>query len=376
MIKQKNRKKCPEFVYFCRPNHSLETMNVYVTNLLRQGLHLIACCTIGLLGLQPLGAQTHYVFRRLNVADGLASNYVNKLAQDRTGCIWAATEGGLSRFDGSRMQTFTAANSDLPSDEINTVLADTLRGTLWIGTKRNGCVVMDEARQTMTLFTTDNGLVTNDVTGLSHAADGDVWLTHYHLGVEHYRPENGTFTPYTTENIEGLKGTFWCAVEDKNGTLYVGSNEHGLYLIDLKSRTCRNFRHRPDEPSSLPGDQVKTVFIDRNDNVWVGTNRGLALYHPQRGDFTRFLTDTFADNSLLGNQVNDIGQSTDGTLWVCTHMGGVSTLNLNNNTFRKPEEAAHRQHLPQRPAPGKGADDSCRHAFLSCRPRHARGRSG
>ena len=57
MIKQKIGKKCPEFVYFCHPNHSLETMNVYVTNLLRQGLHLIACCTIGLFGLQPLGAQ-------------------------------------------------------------------------------------------------------------------------------------------------------------------------------------------------------------------------------------------------------------------------------------------------------------------------------
>mgnify|MGYP000308496142 CR=1 FL=1 len=43
-------------------------------------------------------------------------------------------------------------------------------------------------------------------------------------------------------------------------------------------------------------------------------------------------------NSLLSDQILDIKQMKDGTLWICTNMGGVSILNLRENTFISPEK--------------------------------------
>lgn len=98
-----------------------------------------------------------------------------------------------------------------------------------------------------------------------------------------------------------------------------------MSLIDLKQRTCRSFTHQ-DDPHSLPGNIVHCIFIDRDHRVCVGTNNGLALFHPEQGTFTTFRHEEGNPHSLLSNYVYDIGQADDGRLWVCTQMGGVSIL--------------------------------------------------
>lgn len=45
------------------------------------------------------------------------------------------------------------------------------------------------------------------------------------------------------------------------------------------------------------------------------------------------------EHSLLGNQVADIKQMNDGTLWISTYLGGVSIFNLLENTFTPPAQA-------------------------------------
>src|ERR1700679_1170151 len=57
------------------------------------------------LTVSPLGtaAQTaHYTRTICRTQDGLPENIVQAVAQDRGGYLWAATTGGLARFDGAR----------------------------------------------------------------------------------------------------------------------------------------------------------------------------------------------------------------------------------------------------------------------------------
>ena len=44
-------------------------------------------------------AQSEFTFKRLDVTDGMASNYVVDITQDEQEYIWIASESGLSRFD-------------------------------------------------------------------------------------------------------------------------------------------------------------------------------------------------------------------------------------------------------------------------------------
>ena len=46
------------------------------------------------------------VMRRLTVEDGLPSNTVRHIVQDRRGFMWFGTDNGLCRFDGTQVRAF------------------------------------------------------------------------------------------------------------------------------------------------------------------------------------------------------------------------------------------------------------------------------
>jgi ligand-binding sensor domain-containing protein/signal transduction histidine kinase len=74
--------------------------------------------------------------RRYGVADGLVHERVNCALQDRLGYLWLGTWEGLSRFDGSEFQSYTAEQG-LDNSMIN-ALAEDHRGRLWVATNGGG----------------------------------------------------------------------------------------------------------------------------------------------------------------------------------------------------------------------------------------------
>ncbi|MBL0313802.1 MAG: diguanylate cyclase [Holophagaceae bacterium] len=79
----------------------------------------------------PPGRQT---FRAYDADQGLSNLAVWHLAQDSRGFIWAGTEAGLFRYDGSRFEPF-GVKDGLPSSDILAMYSDP-DGTLWVGTRR------------------------------------------------------------------------------------------------------------------------------------------------------------------------------------------------------------------------------------------------
>jgi signal transduction histidine kinase/DNA-binding response OmpR family regulator len=77
----------------------------------------------------PVGAQ-QYSFRHYGAAEGLQNMVVLSLAQDRDGYIWAGSEGGLYRYDGTRFRLMGPAEGLPCGTEIHTLYlaAD---GGLW-----------------------------------------------------------------------------------------------------------------------------------------------------------------------------------------------------------------------------------------------------
>jgi signal transduction histidine kinase/DNA-binding response OmpR family regulator/streptogramin lyase len=283
-------------------------------------------------------AQSLYTIKHLSIKDGLSNNYVKDITQDGQGCIWIATESGLNRFDGHSFTTYTTNNSALLSNELGTALLyDQEENKLWIGTQRNGISILDCSTHQFENFTMENGLVTNDITHLAAASDGGIWITHYHLGVEHYNKKTGKLTFFSTQTGEEPEKPNWIAVEDENGHLLVGHVHDGLSIIDLKTKTMRNLRHDPTNPKSLPGNDVQTIYIDQQKNIWVGTNRGLAFFNPKTEEFICFKHEPERPGSLIANNIYAIREMNDGTLWITSDIGGISILDLCDILFMNPE---------------------------------------
>lgn len=77
-------------------------------------------------------------FIHFGVDEGLPSNLVYSISQDRDGFLWFGTDKGLARFDGNRFHVF-GVNDGLPDSEILNVESDS-KGRLWISPfRQNPC---------------------------------------------------------------------------------------------------------------------------------------------------------------------------------------------------------------------------------------------
>jgi ligand-binding sensor domain-containing protein len=76
--------------------------------------------TVVCLALAAPTAAQQYSFRRYGAAEGLQNMVVLSLAQDRDGYIWAGTEGGLYRYDGTRFRLIGPAEGLPCATEIHT----------------------------------------------------------------------------------------------------------------------------------------------------------------------------------------------------------------------------------------------------------------
>lgn len=283
------------------------------------------------------GYTQSYSIKRLSMEEGMSSNYTVDIEQDKEGYIWIATESGLNRFDGKTFTVYNKQNSGLINNDLHNILADSIEKKLWIVTLRNGVYIYDYMTGEITPFPIRNDSTDNSVRHLSLASNKGIWITNSRHGIDYYDRTTKTITPYTDKEIKGLKMNGQLSMDDGQGHLYIGHNGEGLSILNLKDKSIRNYTYNPQDPYSIPNNVVNSICIDNNKNIWIGTNHGLALFNPQNEKFTRFKHIEGNNHSLLSNQIYDIKQMKDGSLWICCYMGGVSILNFQANTFSAPE---------------------------------------
>jgi len=86
-----------------------------------------------ILALNGAAFAQQYSFRHYGAADGLQNLTILSLAQDGAGYIWAGSEGGLYRYDGTRFRLMTAAEGLPCATEVHDLHVAT-DGALWANT--------------------------------------------------------------------------------------------------------------------------------------------------------------------------------------------------------------------------------------------------
>ncbi len=100
-------------------------MHRLIANIVAQIMLLLA------FSLSTLCAQ-ELSYRQFTIEDGLPSNQVYEICQDKNRYIWFGTENGLSRFDGANFKNFTI-HDGLPDTEILGMYEDS-KNRIWLKT--------------------------------------------------------------------------------------------------------------------------------------------------------------------------------------------------------------------------------------------------
>ena len=284
-----------------------------------------------------------YTVKQLGIEKGLSNNYVVSIAQDKQGFLWFATEEGLNKFDGTRFITYLK-NEDLTrqgitGNELNCLLDDPQDSILWIGTQRAGLNAYDYVNNTFLCYRHDGenpeSLITDDVTKIVAATDGNLWITTYWRGVDYFDKKAGKFIHYNTQTVPGLASdNIWSVVDGGDGKLYMGHVHHGFSVLSLKDKKVKNFMYDPEDPVSLPGNGVTCIYKDLSGNIWLGTDRGLALFNPEAENFIHF----HHSEDGVPHTVFDIRQFDGNKLWIAMEFGGIAILDLTQRMFLSPDQ--------------------------------------
>lgn len=92
--------------------------------------HSVVACIASLLAFAGLAGAQQYSFRHYGAAEGLQNLAILSLAQDGAGFIWAGSEAGLYRYDGTRFRLM-AAEDGLPCVSEVHALHVAADGALW-----------------------------------------------------------------------------------------------------------------------------------------------------------------------------------------------------------------------------------------------------
>ena len=124
-------------------------------------------------------------------------------------------------------------------------------------------------------------------------------------------------------------------LEREDGSLWLGTRNHGVSLFDRPNQSFQNFLPDADDPETLLPGLVLALHEDPEGNLWVGSAGGLSLLRPDTGRVTRYAHDPDNPESSIGSgDVGGILDDGNAGLWLATG-DGLDHLDLQKGSFRQ-----------------------------------------
>lgn len=284
------------------------------------------------------GQEQPIIFESYLLEDGLASEMVYCITEDRDGLIWVGTANGLNRFDGSsfkRMYTHSdgfQSGSTLNHHIIKCLLTDR-GGNIWVGTQGGGINRIDYLTEEITYYqkndTSSQSIIHNEILSLAQDSSGNIWAgTEDGISII----DKGEKTIYNyQENKADLDQIYGKAVVkihfDKSGGVYFttwGGPIHHLSSTGMSDLTQLQFKrmwHKDPKKNNAIDQATWAILTDSKDRLWVGTfGQGLVIKEPPYSD-TDWISYGPKNNPEMASKVFSITEGQNGSFWIGTTRG-------------------------------------------------------
>ncbi len=256
----------------------------------------------------------------------ISDNSIRSIMEDHDGRVWIGNYyHGIDYYDPFEKQFRNTEQSSIGGKQLlsNRIFAfdEDSRGNVWIATDGNGFYKYDPVKIHFERYfrkpDTKNRLTRDAVLSI-HVDKGDnLWLGTFMGGLDYYYVKQDKFVHYTHDpnNPNSLSGnSVWDIQKDAfSDNLWIATDE-GLDYLDISTGRFRHFQLEKKEIAhtvyGIVYDQSKNLWVTTNDKVYRLVNSGDSVI--------------FEQYSIHGNEnssIRNLHCDLSGRLWVITEKG-------------------------------------------------------
>jgi len=196
-------------------------------------------------------------------------------------------------------------------------------------------------------------------------ANGKLWFTTVRVddALKVYDPQNGGVQSFSLNSVianpASDENSFGDIEIGQNNTKWIASRRNGV--IGVTENNGSPIAKKISETSgNLPSNTVKTIAIDTDNNLWIGTTQGLRVLYNTSGFFSTanpqaesiiILDQGIPKELLFGQSITDIKVDGANNKWIATLDAGVFYFSSNG------QETIHHFTKDNSPLPSNGITD-------------------
>lgn len=313
-------------------------------------------------------------FSYISINEGLSQSTVFSIDQDKRGNMWFATYDGVNKYDGYAFTVYQHNEDDPNSiaNDISRIVKTDSQGRVWIGT-RDGLSRYDEEKDIFQnffyekkgkhlqvngieeispeqlLISTPEGLIMFDIKESKFIDDSFSTAMHKTIASTLYRqgdliyigtPTDGLYnysiTQKTFEKVIPILGTkqIQAILQQSPTRIWVATEGAGLFLINPKTKEIKNYLHSPSNPKSISSNYIRSLAMDSQNRLWIGTFNDLNIYHEGTDSFASYSSNPVENGSLSQRSVRSIFMDSQGGMWLGTYFGGLNYYHPIRNRFK------------------------------------------
>jgi signal transduction histidine kinase/ligand-binding sensor domain-containing protein/CheY-like chemotaxis protein len=162
-------------------------------------------------------------------------------------------------------------------------------------------------------------------------ASDRLWLKDPSVGIWCFDPRSKEMIRFssseTDENRRIPHNMVRGIVEDKQGNIWIGT-ENGLAIWNTKEDDLEIQQYDERNPNGLNSNAIYVIYPDRKGDMWIGTYFGGINIWNSETEFFNILTSGFDDNRLSGKEVRSIFEDIYGNIWIGLEGAGANRLDI------------------------------------------------
>ncbi|WOD44142.1 ATP-binding protein [Hwangdonia lutea] len=257
---------------------------------------------------------------------------------DSKGNIWGSTDGGgLYKINSNtgKIDLFTEHNANKFSLDSNTILnvSEDNHNNIWITTKSGTLNILPYKNSDINYHPGTANNIPQRILSIYKTNKNELWLGTDGVGLTKVtkNSKNEIVTESQFFNDLGLNEGFYVQsiTEDSKANIWFGTYKNGLYYHDAKNNTFKKIKIVNSK--NQVGTDVRTVFKDSKNRIWVGSNIAINIYDSNRKLLASFNRNT---HQIEGSILLSIAEDRNGTIWLGMNGSGLFEFNENINNLQ------------------------------------------